>query len=358
MDTTQKTNWEIEKLLLETKVFDGARALDDYFGHMASRDYDPVRCAEQAAEKYLLTPNQRDFLTKVAVRAQRAVGIVRHLENRFGVNDNHEFKDPQGLHRLIYGGTYVPKKLNAHANNFGIGFEKERWVYDETMGYYRCSKFDQLSVPLEQTIEQLEKGKRTNCAMLAYCYPSLDACDRKINTKKWDSPRGLEYMMFVIFDSKTKKPEAEILQERIKVHEKRHIIDNIISGEYVVNKAEQIFNETPAYLYDSCSSQGLEDDLSITDFANRQIKNHQVKLKTLYKLNAPQQLIQREQGEIRQAIEWAEHITAVKKSTYDIIRKIFKQKHDASFYDALSYIFSTMRPEKVPKYLGLVAAQQ
>ncbi len=357
--TAMQTGWKSEKARLESKIIYGAHALEQYFRCLeVSRGSKPLKCAEEIIGKFSLTGNQRAYLEQVAVRADRARGIVKYLENRFGVNQDCEFKDPQGLHRAIFVSHRVPKKLSAISNNIGIGFERERWTYKDKAGFVRDFNFDQLSVPLEKTIERLEKGKLTNCAMLFFSIPSIDTCERKIHNKKWAGARcSIDDIFSRMHPKSPEYANAARMQYKIGRHEMRHVIDNIIGCEWKNEKQDFGFTETQAHLFEECSLTGLGRDLKAEGGAKESLERSQARLASLQRCAAPLSVIECEKGLVTHYTKLLEFLTVLEKGVCDAMKEIFGQKHDYRFYQALSYLFSTVSPEKVPKYLRLVASQ-
>lgn len=242
---------------LSGKMVHGATALHYFFeGLVGNRGCRPEEYAAELGERYSITPNQKAYLSTVATRASRAQGIVRYLEDRFGLDETGDFKDPEGLHRALFDGQRIQKKLGAHSYNIAIGFTMPGWVNEPGLGYAQRygSGSDQLDVPLEETVSALVNGRKTNCAQLVF-HRASDACIKS------HADTALDNLKVILGDRgnpgdpcDTDNTDNSVLYDgllnffektTISSHELRHVIDNIIGSE-------SIYVETPALLYEGC----------------------------------------------------------------------------------------------------------
>jgi hypothetical protein len=261
---------------LAGKMLDGARALDDFFEELVTRrNANPEELHRTLADQYNLTHNQRAFFEKVATRASRAQGIVRYLENRFGVNDDGEFIDASGLYSLVHRTKKPLKNIRAETYSIGIGFFKNRWLHRSAIGFHKHAtmNWDQLSVPLEQTLARLEGNKCTECESLTFKMPDFDYFHnivqrqrRATNTQEGDLLSPLATI------------SASMNQQKIETHEFRHVIDQILGlsllnveySEYAATlyedgKTSPEINVFASFQYDPI--RGLKDDFK--NFSNR-----------------------------------------------------------------------------------------
>lgn len=100
------------------EIVNYASALDEYFDTLIyDREQHPLHFAFALSKKYGLNEDQLDEFKKVALRTFRAQEIVRYFEKRFGTDEEFKITDPEGLHRLVFKGRYVPKNMQAQSYN-------------------------------------------------------------------------------------------------------------------------------------------------------------------------------------------------------------------------------------------------
>jgi len=311
-------------------MVEGARALYDLFERMRVK-------REALSEEELreirgvnLSANQERFFDEVVGRAENARRTVRYLEDRFGVDDNLDFVDSEGLHRALFIGKYCPKGIRATSNNFAIGLEKQIWRHGSVHGFARVGfMFDQLRVPVEQTIERIEKGKYTNCADLCFVYPNLDFFKKVVSTERNDL--GIEEkLLYSIFEPSVEDKALKKYRD-VKEHEIRHVID-------VVMGARREYAETPAYMYSGYGFRGLGIDTdNYRDNIGRIVKINEERLENALKYNAPGIYLKSIRKNIRKWERFKEHFEKGYEVAKELVRNIPRDEHEV-----VSYVFSTL----------------
>lgn len=353
----EKSNPKKEYLL--RKMFDGAKALYDFFETMRdNKDTGPREVAEQLKSKYHLTGNQKNYLDGVANRTSRARGIVQYLERRFGVNSDGTFQDVRGLHDLLFD-KYTPKHLEARTYNFGVGFTQGIWRKNEVLGYKHCPVTDQncLTDPLKKTISRLERGAETDCGNLAFRIPS-DSRMGKNAKKRIDGLADLseeKRLVKAIFEDRT---TPENLKKEVIEHELRHVIDSIID-----NPPYGFFVETPAHLYSNASpSWGLERDFTARhEMFEKRLEQSMEKLEKYQRLKAPQTIVESQRKIIDKCQNKLKQFEKGVPEQYSLFKKFVRRGLDSSSVyggkeskAVISYLFSTMPVGKMFKRISNV----
>lgn len=300
------------------------------------------------AEESKLTKNQERYFSIMGERAKKVKGIINYLEQRFGVDEKGYFLDHEGLHRLLNSKRKIKVNYRAKSYNIGIGFEKDVWMHANKAGFVEGSFFNQLAVPLEQTIERLEKGRRTNCLDFAFYHPSLSACGKRFQDGRWGSPSPVERLMVAIFG------ENHLAEKGYNViinHEMRHIIDNVISAGYTR------YVETPAYMYSDFSLMGIDKDYKKVHKTIAQIlSNSKNTLERLKQLNGPSILIKKSEELVekheQELADLKGEMFPVAKTLSEIFKnKYIKKKENIKMF---SYVFSTNKSEDMFKVLNVL----
>tara|TARA_Y100000310_G_scaffold275570_1_gene292179 strand:- start:379 stop:1425 length:1047 start_codon:yes stop_codon:yes gene_type:complete len=327
---------------LANRMIDGAKSLYDLFEWLKdSREPLTDKQVEKITKPYELTQNQGLFLNKTVTRAKRAQGIVRYLENRFGVDEDLNFEDSEGLHKLLFKNVYCPKEIQAKSHNIGIGLTRQRWRYKDSMGRAGIGfYFDQLGSDLGQTINRLEKGQLTNCANLCFTNPAKKHLTNHIEEKRKKLDRK-EQVLKAIFGPTVEQEAESYLDDVITEHELRHVIDKIIPKTHA-------YSEAQAYLYASGGLKGLNIDLKQKEEYLEKSKDHrEQRLEKLKRLDAPPILIQKEQESYDKKLKEIENY----KQNLDFLKELIPKvpKED---YKMLSYVFSTLPDLESDSSLG------
>jgi hypothetical protein len=325
---------------LAGKLVDGARALNEFFDVLSTnREASPRDLASDLSSKYSLTSNQKEYLEKVTERAERAQGIVRYLEDRFGIDENGAFQDVEGLHSLLLKGRYVPKKLAAQSCNIGIGFEKNRWTHRNSAGFVKgATGFNQLGVPLEKTLSRLEERKPTNVLEVAFYLPSKDCIQKKLETGKWKIAglSEVDKTLCKIFGLPT---PAENVFRRIKDHELRHVFDRVVGDQSFV------YNETPTHLYEGVTmNSGIRRDKKAIEDRLKEIYS---RIEHAREIGMPEFVV------MSQSTKRSINDKKRMLSNISEVEAICKDAQNLTLEDrrVLSYFFSTTPWEKVPDRL-------
>src|SRR3989338_3689835 len=323
---------EIQRENLSRKIIDGTKAIYGLFEELRTKREDlSDEFVNRLVESYQLTENQVSYLQNVAVRARRAQGIIRYLENIFGLQEEGVFNDPEGLHSLLFVGKDVPKGLSAFSENIGISFVKSQWRHRDSVGFVNGFPFDQLSVLLEETVSRLDKNKMTNCANLVFYLPSEDACAKLLEKKQATYPTlsASELLLSKIFGDKVILPGK--VQQETKMHELRHVYD------YIMGTRGRTCEESAAELYGAGTLQGIKVDfrkaLTELDKKSRESMQREEYFKTTsFKLG---EVIANEHKMRERNERW----TAFLKKDFPIIYKLVKEIPQSE-RKALSYFFS------------------
>jgi len=103
-----------------------ANTLEEFFRSLVmDKSLHPIELANELSEKSSINELQLQHFNHVALRTLRARGIVKYLENHYGINDELRFNKPRDLHKNLLKNQYVPKHLTAKSYNIAIGFRKE-----------------------------------------------------------------------------------------------------------------------------------------------------------------------------------------------------------------------------------------
>ncbi|MFH1710693.1 MAG: hypothetical protein ABH840_00090 [Nanoarchaeota archaeon] len=348
---TKRTSRSYQKReYLLKKMFDGARALYDFFENLKEdRDANPRELAEIMDVRYRLTKNQQAYLSGVVERAEKAKSVVYYLERRFGLNEDGTFKDPHGMYSLLFG-EKAPKILEARTYNFGIGFTKGYWNHD-----YRGVKtlMRDLEFPLgdslRTTISRLGRGISSGCESLTFRMP-VDSKIEKFAKDDLAAFKNLnpdEKVLRAIFKG---LPCKEKIKNEIVNHELRHIIDSIIGNEF------GFFTETPAYLY--CGeeiSRGLNRDFNNAfSQAKIRIENWNKELERILALNAPNVIIESNNKNLAKAQRRLEDLTLKCKEQTMLYNRFVRQRFTGNQWayretdrGVMSYLFSTIPRNKL-----------
>lgn len=338
----------MNKEKLSEKMMNGAKALYDIFEYSRqSRELLTDEKTDELVKNYELTQNQKVFLNNTLQRTKRAQGIVRYLENRFGVDEQLNFKDSKGLHELLFIGKEVPEGLEAKSYNIAIGLTKEKWNHRNIVGTASLGFLtDQLASPLEKTIEKLDKNKKTNVADLVFMLPNLDYFEKTM----YDDIKNLRAnsKAFCMLFNNSLKEYIKENRDTVINHEIRHIIDHILTFE------KRDFNETPAYLYSENSSYGLNLDLEYV--AKRLNKNYQLSNKRYKMHKKSKDYSKKENDSLKRYVNYTlSEINDFNKSRNRI--KSVVEVIPTQDYAHLSYVFSTIpgpREQSSLKYIDLI----
>ncbi|MDP2672449.1 MAG: hypothetical protein Q8O84_01410 [Nanoarchaeota archaeon] len=200
------------------QIYCGLRSYEEFFNvALGSSFVDLKEESIKIISKYGLKDLQREKFEKTVGRTLKAKKLVNHLEGLFGIEGN-EFKEPNKLYRTMYGRKSNPQGLKAFSRNILIGFEREKWRYKTLLGFVENNINHAYKDPLienysDLNIEYIVEFNSDEIALgkLAYQCPSKD-----------------------FFKCKYKESEEKKLidiQNKIKRHEEKHIIDFIISGD-------------------------------------------------------------------------------------------------------------------------------
>lgn len=243
---------EQKRNYLAGKMLDGARALDDFFEALVTRrDANPEELHHTLADQYDLTPNQRAFFGKVATRTSKAQGIVRYLENRFGVNDYGEFVDASGLYSLVHKKKRPLKNIGAKTYNIGIGFVRDRWPHGDAAGLFINSGDGRIfSDSLKRVLRRLENDRYPVCKNLTFEIQDLNHIKKRVPKKGRAKDAEGKLLSFLF------SPEviASIEQGSTANHELRHMIDAIL----MPSVWKYAFGEYTATLYEEGRRIGKE----------------------------------------------------------------------------------------------------
>lgn len=320
----------VKQKYLAGKMIDGAKALYDLFEWLRN-NREPLtnQIVHDISSNYELTQNQIEYFFDTAERAKRAQGAIRYLENRFGVDENLNFQDSEGLHRLLFKGLYCPKKIQAKSYNIGIGFIRNKWGYKDCLGKAGIGfLYDQLGTPLNQTIERLENGKLTNVADLCFTLPTKEYFKKFIENQKSKLGKR-ERILFDIFGHLVDQ-KAEKLYKITQEHELRHVIDGFLPKG-------KGYCETQADLYSDSSFHGLNRDLSKTNKILEENINRLAKALKEPRLEGLKTLIERTQERYNETLKRKKNFNESVEILKNLVKKIPKQD-----YKMLSYLFSTL----------------
>ncbi len=328
------TTNEEKRKYLAGKMIDGAKALYDLFEHLKTdRELLKDEFVKNLIDKYELTDNQIDYLNNVAIRAKRAQGIIKYLENRFEIDENLNFQDSGGLHKLLFKSKYCPQDIKAKSYNIGIGLTRQKWKYRNSFGRAGIGfSYDQLSTSLEQTLDRLDKGRPTNCANLCFTLPTKEYL-RKIFEKN-RAKLNEETKFFLAIFNPSMEQEAKKEHSKIINHELRHVIDKILLRSYG-------YTETQAYMGADKSLEGLNIDLlkwNIDLRINDRLLKNQSPLRIIERLkNAPETISKKLKKEYEEILRLPENYTPSSNLLKELMPKIPTED-----YRFLSYLFSTL----------------
>ncbi len=199
----------------QNPMLHGAMALYDFFETLLrERDANPEALAQELADGYSLTTEHRDFLGNTGVRARRAQGIVRYLENRFGMDEDSYFEGPEGLYRFIFPEDKGAKDVAAHSYNIAVGFTRAPRTEDHVGCAYSYKRNDPLDTDLKKTISCL-KNETPDLRYLSFYRRN------GIHSAK-------EQIMHNVFGELFNYKTNLIINE----HELRHVLDHIMNTPF------------------------------------------------------------------------------------------------------------------------------
>jgi len=322
-------NKQEKKAYLIGKMYDGAQALYDLFKAIKTdREVDPRELGLELERRYDLTPRQGWALQDISLRAARAIGIVRYLEHRFGLNEDETFRNPGRLHHLLFKGK-TPKKLEARSYNFGVGFTRGVWTQKDARGVAYNSHFsDQLAVPLNETFSRLEDNMKNAARAIAFSIPhdnKMEAYAKaEVKRRKALDPRNPEKLTLAIFKG---RPTAESVRQEVINHELRHVIDSIINGR------RGFFVETQAYMPDMGNLAGLNRDIERKKIHLAKLEGYELQCR----VSKP-----REVDKVVAAIARLREDVYQAEQAEKVLRKLLTRR--GTDPEVVSYLFSTQDP--------------
>ncbi len=298
---------------------------------VAQRDSSPAELAGALSEEYKLTPNQIDYLGGVVLRAERAKGIIRHLEDKFGIDESGIFQDAEGLHRLVFAERKepIPRGLEAVSYNIAIAF-----ISPNKASRNNWFMYDQLGVPIEQITSRLKRERKTNCAALTFYTSKLpkpsDGTEDRLNTEAQSACRLRQVFDYILGNkfSRYVWTQADLYA--------RGLVDHIIRTEH------------PGIV--SCIGLNVDRALSGDYVSAMNAIDARINYITGYLSLAPPKEVEIS-GERR--IQTLEARKARLEQDFAECASVLETM-PTSELRAISFLFSTIRPSQVPHRLKLV----
>ncbi|MDD5741586.1 MAG: hypothetical protein PHH54_06400 [Candidatus Nanoarchaeia archaeon] len=320
---------------LANRMIDGARALSELFNWLkTNRAPLTDNLVEEITKSCEITKNQANYLHKTVERAKRAQGIIKYLENRFGVNENLDFQDSEGLYRLLFRNKSCPKKIQAKSHNIGIGLTRQNWRYKNSVGRAGIGFwYDQLNSPLDKTIQRLEAEKMTNVGDLCFTLPSKDYFVKAVEKRRSElNEQGK--ILLAIFGPSVEQ-EAERWYGETEKHELRHVIDEILPSH------GKRYIETQADLISEGNFRGLNRDINaIKERIEKNIKKNLENFEYFEKSWQAEELkfmVEKEREFYDASLKRKENLDKGVEILKELVKKFPKQD-----YEILSYAFSTL----------------
>ena len=189
------------------KLVNGATVLSTFFDAIQYHNIDnPVEFAENLAQEYGLSENQRKLLRKTAERATKARKIVSEINDKYKPGEKGNLEGRARFYKEVFGENPPSESYGVRSFNFvfGVYLPRSYFKADEE-GHGGNS-----SVSIDDTLDYNIKAV-TTCQKTK----DLDVLCFKVNHQ--DTSFAMEY---------SGKP-GETSVER---HELKHIIDKLISG--------------------------------------------------------------------------------------------------------------------------------
>lgn len=337
------------------KMIDGARALNTFFNTLSTtREAQPREVARELTSAHGLTLNQQRYLNHIVERTERAKGIVQYLEGRFGVDSQGRFQDAKGLQSFLDKTRKGFPNPEAQSHNIAIGLSGDKWSYPKNGGFVKVPQmsingntvYDQLSLPLDETLKRAEAGKPIQIGMMVFYQPNVKLIEKRLKQKKWVHPsqQDKEALALGNLFGWNYPQLAKEIYESTKTHELRHVFDAI--SEFGPRR----YLETQAYLSVSSPNhryfRGLERDyLAEKEFLEKGKKIFEGQIADT---GNPEVIREINRGFLSKREEELRNLRPEAVAVAEILRGIDKKE-----YHTISYIFSTNHPANVPHYLEL-----
>jgi hypothetical protein len=219
-----------------------------------SENPQPLVLKDYLTAKHSLKLIQKQHLHNIAINLDKIVKVVKHIENRFGVDKDHKIINSAELYRHLYVDEQDPKTTEFESFNFGLANIKNDWAYDN-VGHVRAYKFKSDSIDYwnaEDMIRRFENRDKKSPHRLIPFIAVIPTFSEYVKTAETLDKTLSEADSLC---DKAITTEYKDTYPKIILHEMRHIIDHIIN-----NTDNSSFVETQAYMYSSANLCGFSMD--------------------------------------------------------------------------------------------------
>lgn len=166
---------------LVNKELEGANALNDYFkGILRDSNISVIDYAREIVSMKKLEREEEVFLIHTAERTKKAKDIVLYLGKRFGIRQDGNFDDIEGLTEMIYREPRIVSTIRPYGLGIGVTFSDED-VYGRDIDHHNSS--DPMHVILSEIKRSIDIDRYVPIVnRLSFTIPSK----RKSNDSSFD----------------------------------------------------------------------------------------------------------------------------------------------------------------------------
>jgi len=228
-----------KKQELVGKLVDGATALNEFFDTILVEGYsNPMKLARKLGDQYDLNSNQRRRFNHIARKMRKVRKITKYLQKKYGANRIGAVQgkaNRERLYRELNREEYEGEDFSANIGDFSIMFDLPDNHFDtENHQLAKAGSYCLYDERLDEAVRCINQGRDLPEEMMGLVYKVSQGLDEQARSR---SPEENLLLLFT---------EGEIDPSMARVHEMKHVIDNITAEDNGYVK------ELSAHLYSEC----------------------------------------------------------------------------------------------------------